>query len=104
MTDHHPVDAPAHYRAGSPYETIRVLREWPPREQFIGFLRGNVIKYQSQLGAKAGADPAEEAGKARLYAEYLERFLREENAAIIPTSAPAPAVVDVGEETLDGYV
>ena len=86
MSGHDPVDRPAHYRAGSPYETIKVLREWLPREQFIGFLRGNVINYQSRLGAKAGADSAEEAGKARFYAAYLETFLRETAEGIVDGS------------------
>lgn len=91
MTENDPVDRPAHYRAGSPYETIRVLREWLPREQFIGFLRGNVIKYQSRLGVKAGADLAEEAGKARFYAAYLEAFFRETKEGI--TEGPSLTTV-----------
>ena len=80
MTEHDPVDRPAHYRAGSDYETIRVLRAWLPREQFIGYLRGTIIKYQSRLGAKD--DILQDAGKARWYSAYLETFLRETKEGI----------------------
>ena len=38
------------------------------REEFIGFLRGNVIKYSMRAGKKEGSD---DAGKARHYMAKL---------------------------------
>lgn len=86
MMTHDPVDAPAHYRAGSDYETIKVLRAWLPREQLIGYLRGTIIKYQSRLGAKD--DILQDAGKARWYSNYLEAFLRETKEGISERDSP----------------
>jgi hypothetical protein len=38
------------------------------REEFIGFLKGNVIKYSLRAGRKEGSD---DAGKARHYMQKL---------------------------------
>jgi hypothetical protein len=40
-------------------------------EEFIGFLKGNVIKYSMRAGRKDGTD---DAGKARHYAHKLSQF------------------------------
>lgn len=49
------VNHPAHYGGDSTYETIKVLKAWLSPEEYAGFLRGNVIKYMSRAGKKAGA-------------------------------------------------
>lgn len=68
------VDHPAHYGgAGNPYEVIKVLEAWLPREQFIGFLRGNVLKYQARAHLKNGN---EDYAKAAWYDNYLNDFLK----------------------------
>lgn len=41
------------------------------REEFIGFLRGNVIKYSLRAGRKEGSD---DAGKARHYIQKLREI------------------------------
>jgi len=40
-------------------------------EEFVGFLKGNVIKYAMRAGRKEGTDDAE---KARHYAQKLAEF------------------------------
>lgn len=40
-------------------------------EEFIGFLKGNVIKYSMRAGRKADTD---DANKARHYAQKLSEF------------------------------
>lgn len=45
------------------------------REEFVGFLRGQVIKYQWRLGLKGSA--AEDAAKARWYADRLVEVINE---------------------------
>ena len=69
------VNHPAHYGGDTPYETIKVLKVWLPREQYLGFLRGNAIKYHSRLGKKGHAD--EDAAKAAWYARELEKELNQ---------------------------
>ncbi len=68
------VDHPQHYGgADNPYEVIKVLEAWMTREQFIGFLKGNVIKYQARADKKNGG---EDHAKAAWYANYLGEFVK----------------------------
>lgn len=47
------VDHPDHYGGkDNPYEVIKVLKAWLSREQYIGFLLGNSLKYNGRLGKK----------------------------------------------------
>jgi hypothetical protein len=66
-----PVNHPSHYTGA--IECIDAIESALGREQFIGFLRGQVIKYQWRLGKKDNA--AQDAAKAKWYAERLEKFL-----------------------------
>jgi hypothetical protein len=68
------VNRPPHYTQGG-IECIDAIRAALGHAGFVAFLRGQVIKYQWRLGLKG--DPAEDAAKARWYAERLERELRE---------------------------
>ncbi|HEX2652082.1 MAG TPA: DUF3310 domain-containing protein [Xanthobacteraceae bacterium] len=67
-----PVEHPSHYTQGG-IECIDALEAALSREEFIGFLRGNVIKYQWRLRHK-GKD-AEDCRKAIWYAERLAKVL-----------------------------
>jgi hypothetical protein len=68
------VNHPAHYNAGG-IECIDAIEAMLPREQFIGFLRGQVVKYQWRMGRKG--DAAQDAGKAEWYAARLAKVLAE---------------------------
>lgn len=56
-----------HYRKKSiqPWDAMQV---WMTREEFIGFLRGNVIKYAARANEKGGV---EDYKKARHYLDKL---------------------------------
>lgn len=62
------VDHPPHYNQGS-IECIDAIEAALGREQFIGFLRGQVLKYQWRLGRKDAA--AQDAAKAHWYSGRL---------------------------------
>jgi len=62
------VNHPAHYGGDTIYETIKVLEAWLTPEQFIGFCRGNAIKYQSRAGKKGGIE--DDLAKAKFYQDY----------------------------------
>lgn len=66
------VNHPPHYGGDTVYETIKVLEAWLTPEQFIGFLRGNAIKYASRADKKG--DPLENMMKAEFYANYEVGF------------------------------
>lgn len=68
------VNHPSHYGGDTVYETVKVLRAWLPWEQYLGFLRGNAIKYLSRAGKKGAARL--DAEKATWYSKRLEEELR----------------------------
>lgn len=68
------VDHPAHYGGkDDPYEVIKVLEAWLSREEFIGALKFNIIKYQARAAKKNGSQDYE---KSSWYAAYLADFLK----------------------------
>lgn len=61
------VNSPAHYTKGG-IETIDYIQAKLSPEEYRGYLRGNLLKYASRMGAKGEDD----AGKAAWYAQRLE--------------------------------
>lgn len=53
-------------------EPIELMQAQMTREAFMGFLRGNIIKYASRFGKKDNESTIKEAAKIRVYAEWLE--------------------------------
>lgn len=70
------VDHPAHYNNGS-IECIDALKSALGIEQYIGFLRGNAIKYLWRCGHKD--HPLQEVKKAIWYADKLEEVFKGES-------------------------
>jgi len=62
----------SHYQVGTK-QPIEVMQDVMTREELIGFLRGNVIKYALRLGHKDEAK--KEAGKVEQYAKWLRIVL-----------------------------
>ena len=70
------VNHPPHYaETDNGIECIDAIRAALGREQFIGFLRGQVIKYQWRLGKKDSS--AQDNQKAIWYANKLDEVLQE---------------------------
>lgn len=70
------VDHPPHYGGDTEYETIKVLEAWLTPEQFIGFLRGNALKYLSRAGKKSAT--IEDLQKAEWYNQKEIEFRKSE--------------------------
>lgn len=62
------VNHPEHYNSGTTYECIKVLKEWMSEEQYVGFLKGNIIKYLCRSEKKNGT---EDLKKAQWYMNKL---------------------------------
>lgn len=61
--------------ADNQFECIKVLEAWLTHEEFCGWLKGTIIKYQSRAGkGQIELDAAKSAWYARYYAEYLKRY------------------------------
>lgn len=73
------VDHPNHYCSGK-IECIEYIRDKLTAEQYIGWLKGNILKEVTREGLKEGNSRSQEAGKIRYYACELERFMKEQGA------------------------
>lgn len=65
------VNHPQHYGGDTTYEVIKVLEAWLTPDEFIGFLKGNVIKYLARSRQKGGV---EDVRKAEWYQKALTAF------------------------------
>lgn len=74
---------PAYYGgASNQFECIKVLEAWLTHEEFCGWLKGTIIKYQTRAGKGQTALDAEKAAwYARYYAEYLKRYAAQNSEA-----------------------
>ena len=61
------VKAPQHY-ADRKYQTILVLQDTLSTEEFLGFLKGNAMKYLSRAGKKDAQ--LQELNKAKVYLQW----------------------------------
>lgn len=66
----------SHYK-DMPVQPWEVMEAVLTRQEFIGFLRGNVIKYSMRAGRKEGSD---DAAKARHYMQKLNEVLHGDDA------------------------
>ena len=63
---------PSHYRVEGLPDTIDIINHLMHREQYEGFLWGNILKYAYRYGRKG--DKAETAGKIEWYARQLKEL------------------------------
>lgn len=66
---------PSHYKVEGLPEAIDIINHLMQREQYEGFLWGNIIKYAYRYGRKG--DKAETAGKIAWYANQLKDLAEE---------------------------
>lgn len=66
---------PAHYKVEGLPEAIDIINHLMHREQYEGFLWGNILKYAYRFGRKG--DKAENAGKIAWYANQLKDLAEE---------------------------
>ena len=88
------VNHPQHYGGDTIYETIKVLEAWLTPEQFIGFCRGNAIKYLSRAGKNG--DCIEDLNKAEFYTIYEQDF----RARLITSLTGENRAIDIAKRIL----
>ena len=77
--DQNMVDNPPHYNNGS-IECIEAIEAMLSRDEYIGYLRGNALKYMWRFRYKS--KPFEDLRKARWYEERLMKFLLDNQDAV----------------------
>ena len=73
LRKHDPVNHPSHYTSGA-IECIDYMEGLMTAQEFVGYLRGNIIKYQHRMFAKD--TPLENAAKMKWYLERFEAALQ----------------------------
>ena len=73
------VDNPAHYNNGS-IECIEAIEAMLNKDEYIGYLRGNALKYRWRFRYKN--KPFEDLRKARWYEDRLMKFLLDNQDAV----------------------
>ncbi len=70
-----PITRPAYYGgAEDPYEVIKVLEAWLTPEEFVGWLKGTIIKYMPRAGKKDSGE--NDVAKAAWYSRYLSEYMK----------------------------
>lgn len=68
-------DLPNEEHYGGRIQPIEFMQASMTQEEFIGFLKGNVIKYVSRAGKKQGADINDDLTKAERYLVWLKQVI-----------------------------
>lgn len=71
-----PIGEPVDKHYDGEVQPIELMQAQMTKEAFIGFLRGNIIKYAARLGKKDA--PEKEAKKIQTYANWLVKVLNNE--------------------------
>lgn len=73
-----PVKSPAHYCDGG-IETKDYIRSKLTKAEFIGWCKGNALKYISRAGKKAGNSVAQDIDKAIVYLGWARDRAADDN-------------------------
>lgn len=65
-----------HYQGA--IQPLEVMQATMTHEEFVGFLKGNVIKYGFRAGRKAGESAEKDKVKFNRYSEWLDEAMRGE--------------------------
>ena len=98
MTNHDPIDSPAHYAEGRQYEPIDVIADWE-----LNYHLGNTLKYVSRAGRKL--NQLEDLKKARWYLDREIQTLEAVPFAVTYEDVleAAAAEASAGQELLHEY-
>lgn len=61
-----------------PVEPLDLMKSVLTPEEYIGFLKGNMIKYAMRAGHKEGCSASEDADKFIAYKTFLRLYLKED--------------------------
>lgn len=67
---------PNHYKLWPDMKEFELHKKLLSREEYIGFLKGNILKYQMRLGKKPNEPVDRDQEKIKVYTDELERFLK----------------------------
>lgn len=74
------VERPKHYAQDNGVECIDAIKAQLTHEEFIGYMRGTIAKYNWRIMHKH-PDPVQDASKIRWFSHYLEQYLLQRSAS-----------------------
>lgn len=66
----------SHYAGMEGLQPIEIMQMTMTKQQFEGFLIGNIVKYTMRAGNKAGEPKEKDLAKAKRYKEWLDQALK----------------------------
>lgn len=69
-------DKATHYKGA--VEPLEVMAKILTKEEFVGFLKGNIIKYSYRAGRKVGESVEKDRNKFLVYSDWLHKVLNGE--------------------------
>lgn len=69
-------DKATHYKGA--VEPLEVMAKILTKEEFIGFLKGNIIKYSYRAGRKVGESVEKDRNKFLVYSDWLHKVINGE--------------------------
>lgn len=61
-------------------DTFGIHKAYLTPEEFIGWLKGTILKYKLRMGEKPGEDYAREMAKINVYRDEMRKVIEEDNA------------------------
>ena len=74
ITKNDTINNPSHYTNGKE-EVIEIIDKSLSDQEYVGYLKGNILKYLLRAGKKKGTAATEDMGKATWYINRLHRRL-----------------------------
>lgn len=69
-------DKATHYKGA--VEPLEVMSKLLTKEEFVGFLKGNIIKYSYRAGRKVGESVEKDRNKFLVYSDWLHKVINGE--------------------------
>lgn len=66
---------PDHYKLWSGMEEFELHKSLLTKEEYIGFLKGNILKYQMRMSRKPGVSIEQDIKKRDFYSSELNKFI-----------------------------
>lgn len=67
---------PSHYKLWEGMQEFELHKKLLSKDEYIGFLKGNILKYQMRAGRKPNEPIDRDMDKIKVYTDELNRFLK----------------------------
>lgn len=76
--DYDYINSPKHYNILGDIEVFDAVQRTLTKEEWVGFLKGNIMKYRLRLGLKPNEPVEKDLAKSRVYEDKLKKLMNED--------------------------